>query len=50
MYDSLDDLAKTVMNPTNCRSSAVSPLAKDNSALLHRNQYMCTPMLLNQTW
>ena len=31
MYDSLDGLAKTVMKPTNCRSSAVSPQAKDNS-------------------
>ncbi len=31
MYDSLDDLAKTIMNPINCRSSAVSLPAEDNS-------------------
>ena len=31
MYDSLDDLAKKVMNPTICCSSAVSLPAKDNS-------------------
>jgi hypothetical protein len=31
MYGSLDDLAKRVMKPTNCRSSAVSPQAKYNS-------------------
>ena len=31
MYGILDDLAKTVMNPTNCRSSTLSLPAKDNS-------------------
>jgi hypothetical protein len=31
MHDSLDDLAKTVMNITNFRYSAVSPQAKGNS-------------------
>ena len=31
MYDSLDDLAKTVMNPSHCRSYAVSLPGKDNS-------------------
>ena len=31
MYGSLDEFAKTVMNPTNFRSCTVSLPAKDNS-------------------
>ena len=31
MYDTINDLAKIIMNPTNCRSSAVSLPAEDNS-------------------
>jgi hypothetical protein len=29
-YNGIDDLAKTIMNPANCRSSTVNPSSKDN--------------------
>ena len=34
-YASIDDLAETIMNPANCRSSTVKHSLKDNTNIAH---------------
>jgi len=47
-YDSIDDLAETFMNLTNCRSSAINLSRKTILTLLSLNPYTFTRILSNQ--
>ena len=50
MYDNLDDLAKTIMNPDNYRSSAVSLPAEDNSGFTTQEPVYVYNDIIKPNW